>query len=69
MQNIEIIRNCGQDVMFGVDATNLENYFTDKDSFDIISFNFPHWRGKQNNRKNRYVPLNMFVPFLIFKIF
>ncbi len=21
--------------------------------FDRIQFNFPHWRGKQNNRRNR----------------
>ena len=45
----------GQKVMFNVDATKLENYFANDDCFDIITFNFPHWSGKQNNRRNRCV--------------
>ena len=45
--------------MFGVDATTLQTYFGttthNDDGFDRIQFNFPHWRGKANNRYNRYV--------------
>lgn len=39
-------------VQFGVDATKLETLFPRR-SFDRIIFNFPHWRGKANNRYNR----------------
>eukprot|EP00980_Cylindrotheca_fusiformis_P014762 scaffold4025_cov106-Cylindrotheca_fusiformis.AAC.4 len=39
-------------VHFGVDATKLEQIFSSS-SFDCIEFNFPHWRGKTNNRYNR----------------
>ena len=59
MRNIEIIQEeCHQKVMFEVDATKLQNHFGEDDSrtmFDRIHFNFPHWRGKQNIRRNRYV--------------
>ena len=45
------------EVRFGIDATKLSNYFHDDDErFDRIQFNFPHWKGKCNNRYNRYVP-------------
>jgi len=39
-------------VLFSVDATQLEHRFPSQ-SFDRITFNFPHWRGKTNNRYNR----------------
>ena len=39
-------------VLFGIDATKLEENFPDQ-SFDRIQFNFPHWRGKANHRYNR----------------
>jgi len=47
-------------VLFGIDATKLHEYgntqFSALDSqqyFDRITFNFPHWKGKANNRYNR----------------
>ena len=42
----------GATVRFGVDATRLEHHFPGQ-HFDRIQFNFPHWRGKANNRRNR----------------
>jgi len=59
--NTDIIASSGQKPMFGVDATNLSAYFGDlnnKDDeeltlFDRIQFNFPHWKGKANNKYNR----------------
>lgn len=39
-------------VKFGVDATNLLFHFPDT-KFDTIEFNFPHWKGKTNARRNR----------------
>lgn len=48
----DAIKACGNEVMFGVDATQLEKYF-EKGQFDRVIFNFPHWRGKSNNRYNR----------------
>lgn len=39
-------------VRFGIDATRLEHHFPGQ-YFDRIQFNFPHWRGKANNRRNR----------------
>ena len=42
--------------LFGIDATTLSTYFGDSNNsttFDRIQFNFPHWRGKANNRYNR----------------
>ena len=39
-------------VLFGIDATNLTTHFQDE-KFDRVQFNFPHWRGKANNRYNR----------------
>lgn len=48
-----IIKSSGRhSVQFGVDATRLESLFPQQ-SFDRIIFNFPHWRGKANNRYNR----------------
>lgn len=40
-------------VLFGIDATNLQNQFPQGRVFDRIQFNFPHWRGKANHRYNR----------------
>ena len=54
--NTEIISASGQAVMFGVDATTLSTYFGNTNgntTFDRIQFNFPHWKGKANNRYNR----------------
>jgi hypothetical protein len=39
-------------VRFGIDATELPTFFPDT-KFDSIEFNFPHWRGKTNNKRNR----------------
>lgn len=39
-------------VRFCVNATNLSMYFKNH-TFDRIQFNFPHWRGKANNKRNR----------------
>jgi hypothetical protein len=39
-------------VRFETDATRLEECFPDQ-KFDRIQFNFPHWPGKANNRRNR----------------
>ena len=39
-------------VLFGIDATKLEHIFTDT-KFQTIEFNFPHWKGKTNARRNR----------------
>jgi len=51
-ENVQQIKACGQDVRFGVDATRLESY-DGIGEFDMIQFNFPHWRGKTNARRNR----------------
>jgi len=52
--NTDIIKSHGQEVLFGIDATSLGTYFDNESiQFDRIQFNFPHWRGKANNRYNR----------------
>jgi hypothetical protein len=54
--NIETIRRLGHEVIFELDATRLHRYFGEGSKlFDRVQFNFPHWRGKTNNRKNRCV--------------
>lgn len=51
--NQEIISSCGKhQVLFGIDATNLQSHFPGR-VFDRIQFNFPHWKGKANHRYNR----------------
>eukprot|EP00956_Cyclotella_meneghiniana_P023456 scaffold45691_cov74-Cyclotella_meneghiniana.AAC.5 len=55
--NTNKIKSFGHKAMFGVDATQLSAYFGNKSLdypllFDRIQFNFPHWRGKANNRYN-----------------
>jgi len=52
MRNIDLIRENGHEVKFEVDATCLEESFG-YGSIDRIQWNFPHWRGKTNNRRNR----------------
>jgi Domain of unknown function (DUF2431) len=39
-------------VLFEMDATQLHRSFP-PNCFDRIEFNFPHWRGKSNNKYNR----------------
>eukprot|EP00557_Chaetoceros_sp_GSL56_P012165 CAMPEP_0176484622 /NCGR_PEP_ID=MMETSP0200_2-20121128/4556_1 /TAXON_ID=947934 /ORGANISM="Chaetoceros sp., Strain GSL56" /LENGTH=343 /DNA_ID=CAMNT_0017881115 /DNA_START=210 /DNA_END=1238 /DNA_ORIENTATION=+ len=56
MKNIEQIRQNGHDVMFEVDATKLQDSFAGRRNdimLDRIQWNFPHWRGKTNHRRNR----------------
>ena len=40
------------EVRFGIDATQLKHFFP-SDKFQTIEFNFPHWRGKTNAKRNR----------------
>jgi hypothetical protein len=44
----------GHEVGFATDATQLRDHFS-KEAFDTIQFNFPHWKGKANNKHNRWV--------------
>jgi hypothetical protein len=58
VSNTREIQARGHNVMFGVDATQLSTYFGTKSGnspilFDRVQFNFPHWKGKANNRYNR----------------
>jgi len=53
-ENTERIQRDGHDVGFATDATKLRDYFS-KEAFDTVQFNFPHWKGKANNKHNRYV--------------
>jgi hypothetical protein len=39
-------------VRFGIDATRLEDFFP-SEKFRTIEFNFPHWGGKTNAKRNR----------------
>jgi hypothetical protein len=39
-------------VRFGIDATRLKDFFP-SDEFQTIEFNFPHWGGKTNAKRNR----------------
>ena len=64
--NLAAIESFGNSrVQFGVDATKLEESFPeskdDSHKFHRIQFNFPHWRGKANNRYNRYARVSVCV--------
>jgi Domain of unknown function (DUF2431) len=48
----EISRHPFSCVRFEIDATKLDLHFQQQ-KFDRILFNFPHWRGKSNHRRNR----------------
>lgn len=53
VQNQEVISSFeNHQVLFGVDATKLQEHFPGR-NFDRIQFNFPHWKGKANHRYNR----------------
>ena len=53
ISNSETISSHGcHEVKFGIDATKLPQFFPDQ-KFDFIEFNFPHWRGKTNAKRNR----------------
>ena len=52
-RNAGEIRSGGHRAAFGVDATRLSEMDFGDERFDRIQFNFPHWRGKSNNRYNR----------------
>ncbi|GMH49095.1 hypothetical protein TrRE_jg908, partial [Triparma retinervis] len=43
----------GGKVMFGVDATALKDSFEPGTTYSKILWNFPHWPGKTNIRRNR----------------
>jgi hypothetical protein len=59
-ENAEIIASySSNEVKFGVDGTNLPDSFP-ATKFDVIDFNFPHWRGKTNAKRNR-VLVNEFL--------
>ena len=53
--HVETVRASGGRVAFGIDATRLNSYeaVADAAPYDLIVWNFPHIRGKQNVRKNR----------------
>ena len=51
-ENMQLI-SATHKVMFGVDATSLADSFPADTTFDKIVWNFPHWPGKSNIRRNR----------------
>jgi hypothetical protein len=53
VDNVNLIQSLGHDVHYEVDATCLMERYHDDEKFDLIQFNFPHWRGKTNARRNR----------------
>lgn len=50
--HVETIVESNATACFSIDATRLQHHFPHT-RFDRITFNFPHWRGKANNRRNR----------------
>lgn len=51
--NVQGIVSSGGEVMFGVDATDLKGSNLKGEEFDRVLWNFPHWPGKTNIRRNR----------------
>lgn len=58
--NVENIIKNGGLVDYGIDATKLPQYY-DKNSFDIVVWNFPHVPGKANIRRNRLLLNDFFL--------
>ena len=61
VSNAREIIAAGHEVQYEVDATRLQEKFGFDTKFDAIRFNFPHWRGKANNRYNRELLENFFA--------
>lgn len=58
-RNIETIRKSGHEVAFKVDATHLNDLFP-HNYYHRIQWNFPHWKGKTNNKRNRHLMSEFF---------
>jgi hypothetical protein len=58
--NSKYIQSLGHEVRYDLDATKLSHNFDKDNKFDRIQFNFPHWKGKANNRYNRILIKDFF---------